>query len=287
MVIDDKTNKVYFAEGLSKHYMLAERLVYNLYAEGIDFAWLPGTEKDMHIWARDYMPIQLEKNLFLQYQYNPDYLQGYRNYIPDYQSICKDLGLNCITTDIVLDGGNVVPCGNKVIMTDKIFKENPGYGREELVDALENLFFADLVLIPWDRYEIFGHADGMVRYIDGNRVLLNNYGNIDPYLRKRLLKALSPHFEVEELHYSAPRPSKQSWAFLNYLQVKDCIFVPNLPIPESRQAQEQLMRIFPNKKVIMIDGCKDLVLEGGALHCVSWNVMGDEDEKPLEDANTQ
>ena len=83
MVIDDKTNKVYFAEGLSKHYMLAERLVYNLYAEGIDIAWLPRTEKNIHIWARDFMPIQLEKNLFLQYQYNPDYLQGYRNYIPD------------------------------------------------------------------------------------------------------------------------------------------------------------------------------------------------------------
>jgi agmatine/peptidylarginine deiminase len=169
-------------------------------------------------------------------------------------------------------------------MTDKIFKENPGYGREELVDALENLFFAELVIIPWDRYEMFGHADGMVRYIDGDRVLMNNYGNIDPYFRKRLLKALTQHFEVEELHYTAPRPSKQSWAFLNYLQVKDCIFVPNLPIPESRQAQEQLMRIFPNKKVIMIDGCKDLVLEGGALHCVSWNVMGETESLTLEDS---
>ena len=284
MIQDNQTNKVYLAKGFSYYQPVSMELVQALHGKGIEFEWLPRTESSMYIWARDYMPIQLEKDLFLLYRYNPDYLQGYSGYIPQYKAICKELGLNCITTNIVMDGGNVVPCGDKVIMTDKIFKENPHYSREALVNALENLFFAELVIIPWDRYEIFGHADGMVRYIGGERVLLNNYIDTDPYLRKRLLDALTPHFQVEELHYKGPRISKFSWAFLNYLQVKDCIFVPWLPIAESRDVQSLFIDLFPDKQIEYIGPCEDIIHAGGALHCVTWNIQVDPAPVTLEEA---
>ena len=284
MIQDYQTNKVYLAKGLSYYMPLSMLIVENLKCHGIDFAWLPRTENDNYIWARDYMPIQLERDLFLQYQYNPDYLKRYRGWIPPYKAICKDLGLNCITTDIVMDGGNVIQCGNKVIMTDKIFKENPQYSREALVDELENLFFAELVIIPWDRYEMYGHADGMVRWIDGDRVLINNYGDFDPSFRKKLVDALSPHFQVEELAYRCTRPSKFSWAFLNYLQVKDCIFVPWMPISEAHEAMSRMNELFPDKKVRHIGPFEDIVHMGGALHCVSWNILADPAPKPQEEA---
>lgn len=284
MIQDNQTNKVYLAKGLSYYQPVSMTFVEALRGNGIEFEWLPRTESIRYIWARDYMPIQIEKDLFLLYRYNPDYLQGYSGYIPQYEAICKELGLNCITTDIVMDGGNVVPCGDRVIMTDKVFKENPHYSREALVDALESLFFAELVIIPWDRYEIFGHADGMVRYISGERILLNNYIDTDPYLRKRLLDALTPHFQVEELHYNGPRISKFAWAFLNYLQVKDCIFVPLLPIEEYREAQSRFIDLFPNMKIEFIGPCEDIIHEGGALHCVTWNILADPAPLILEEA---
>lgn len=275
MIDDSQTNKVYLAKGLSYYMPLSMMLVESLKNNRIDYAWLPETENDHYIWARDYMPIQLEEDLFLQYQYNPDYLKRYHAWIPPYKTICKKLGLNCITTDIVMDGGNIVQCGNKVIMTDKIFKENPNYSREDLVNQLEDLFFAELVIIPWDRYEMFGHADGMVRWIGGDRVLLNNYCDFDMSLRNRLMDALKPHFQVEELHYGGPRLSKFSWAFLNYLQVKDCIFVPWMPISGNHEAFSKIEDLFPNKRVVDIGPCEDLVHMGGALHCVSWNILAD------------
>lgn len=284
MVLDSQTNKVYLAQGLRGYSEFVIGMIKALNAEGIDFAWLPRTERMEHIWARDYMPIQLEKNLFLQYDYRPDYLQGYPRFIPDYKKICRDLGLNCISTDIVLDGGNVIKCGNKVIMTDKIFKENPRYGMSELLDALENLFFAEVVVIPWDRYEMYGHADGMVRFIGGNRVLLNNYVNFAPGLHKRLLDALSDHFEVTTLNYHAGRQSSFAWAFLNFLQVKDCIFVPWIPIIEHHEAQSQIQQSFPDYKIIFVDGAEEIIREGGALNCVTWNILADEPERPQEEA---
>lgn len=284
MICDNQTNKVYLAQGLRAYHPFVVELIQKLHANDIEFGWIPRTERSEHIWARDYMPIQLEKDLFLQYQYDPDYLKGYPNYIPKYRKICTEMGLNCITTDIVLDGGNVIKCGDKIIMTDKILQENPRYQPNELIDVLENMFFAQIVFIPWDIFEIYGHADGMVRHIGGNRVLMNNYINFDRSFRDRLRSALSPYFEVTELDYPAVRKSPLSWAFLNFLQVKDCIFVPWVPISEHHDAQSQLMDAYPDYKIIFVDGAEDLIREGGALNCISWNILADEPEKPLEEA---
>ena len=208
--------------------------------------------------------------------YHPDYLNGYEEYIPNFRAIDKDLKLNCIRTGIVLDGGNVIKCGHKVIMTDKVLLENnTRYKKDELLSTLEKLFEAEVIFIPWDRYDEYGHADGMVRYIEGNRVLLNNYVDFDPNLRKRLLAALTPHFEVEELHYDTPRQSKYTWAYINFLQTDKCIFLPGLQIKEDKLAMKQIQNFYPNHKVIRIEECQDLVRDGGVLNCSTWNIMID------------
>lgn len=268
-----QTNKVYLAEGLIHYKEAYNNLLAALKKEQIEVDLLPLTHSPKHIWVRDFMPIQLSKNLFFSYKYLPDYLYDSQDYIPDYNTIINCLHLNCISSDIVLDGGNVVRCADKVIMTDKIFKENPKYGKIELLSKLEDLMQAQIILIPWDRHEIFGHADGMVRYISESRVLLNNYADFDPSLRRRLVGALSPHFIVEELEYCSPRYNKFSWAYLNFLQTNNCIFIPGLHAKEDLLAAEQIRQYYPNYKVIQIQGCQQLAQEGGALNCISWNIF--------------
>lgn len=274
MINDQETNTVYLADGI-RHYMpLAHNLLETLYREGIDMRFLRHTESRKHVWARDYMPIQLDTDRFLQYRYSPDYLKNDPAYIPRYETITRGLHLKCKKTDLVLDGGNVVKLKDKVIMTDKVLKENPGYTERTLKSRLEADLECEVCLIPWDRYEIFGHADGMVRPIDGNDILLNNYVDFDKSLRKRLLAKLHDHgFHVEELHYDLPRPSKQSWAYLNFLQLKNLIFVPALGIPEDALALKQLRAFYPGYKVIPVPGSQDLVRDGGALNCVSWTIL--------------
>lgn len=174
----------------------------------------------------------------------------------------------------------MVKCGDKVIMTDKIIKENTMKFNRNMIVELENHFQAQIVLIPWDRYEKYGHADGMVRWIDGNRVLLNNYADFDPGLRKELKKTLSEHFTVEELAYGSNKHAKLSWAYINFLQTKKCIFVPGLGIEEDGMAREQIQKFYPDYKVFTIDDCLSLVQDGGALNCVSWNILADVNEYP-------
>ena len=284
MICDYQTNKVYLAEGIKGYPKVAENLLYALYKEGIETEYLPHSKSKKHVWARDYMPIQLEEGRFLKYVYRPDYLKNDKDYIPNYTGMIRKLGLNCKPTSLVIDGGNVVKWDDAVIMTDKVLKENPGYDEYGLRFRLEELFETDVVFIPWDRYEMFGHADGMVRFIDRRTVLLNNYVDFDPDLRKRLLEVLKWHgFAVEELHYDKPRCSRYSWAYLNFLQVAGRIFVPGLGIEEDGMAVEQIQAFYPDHKVIRVPECLELVRDGGALNCVSWNIVCSDTPCPSND----
>ena len=272
MICDYQTNKVYLEEGIKGYPKVAENLLYALYKEGIETEYLPHSKSKKHVWARDYMPIQLEEGRFLKYVYRPDYLKNDKDYIPNYAGMIRKLGLNCKPTSLVIDGGNVVKWDDAVIMTDKVLKENPGYDEYGLRFRLEEMFETDVVFIPWDRYEMFGHADGIVRFIDRRTVLLNNYLDFERSLRERIIRALDGHFEVKELQYDTPRCSKYSWAYLNFLQVAGRIFVPGLGIAEDRLAVQQIQRFYPEHKVMLVPNCLELVRDGGALNCVTWNI---------------
>ena len=113
MIQDHQTNKVYLAEGLKNYMPMYMNLLEALSAEDISVSTIPRTKSAKHVWVRDYMPIQLSKDKFLNYLYYPDYLKDEQDYIPDFPSIVKDMHLDCVVSNIVLDGGNVVKCGNK------------------------------------------------------------------------------------------------------------------------------------------------------------------------------
>ncbi|AYA36510.1 hypothetical protein D3Y59_05230 [Hymenobacter oligotrophus] len=117
----------------------------------INFALLPKT-KD--VWAVDYMPIQTELNKFARFTYNPSYLQTKKllKTISDVDAICSHICINTIKTDIILDGGNVTHWTNKVIMTDRIFVDNPQYERKQLIKKLyELLQITNSTLFPNNR----------------------------------------------------------------------------------------------------------------------------------------
>ena len=53
-----------------------------------------------------------------------------------------------------------------------------------MIDSLTELFEVDkIIFIPTDEDDIFGHADGMVRFIDDDTVLINNYSKEWLYLK--------------------------------------------------------------------------------------------------------
>lgn len=129
MVPDYKCNAVYFSSWLKSDYpKIYQELAKILNRHNVAYDIIAGT-KD--IWCRDYMPLQIGNNRYLKYSYKPDYLVKkpcYRKYITDTANICRDMNLNTKNTSLIIDGGNVVKVGNKVIMTEKVFVENHKIG---------------------------------------------------------------------------------------------------------------------------------------------------------------
>lgn len=225
------------------------------------------------IWARDYMPIQIYDNRFVQYSYNPDYLQEKqedRESITNVDAVCQEIGIECVKTDLIIDGGNVVKAGQYIIMTEKVYKENPNLTPAEIRNQLRKLFHCDLIMLPWDKNEKYGHADGIVKAIDDHTVLLTNYADYDSQTAERFSKILSQYFDVKTLHYSETS-NDLNWAYINFLRVGDVIILPGLNIPEDQQALQQIKRYYPSCKVVQIDS-SEVVKKDGALNCITWNI---------------
>ncbi|MGM9698223.1 MAG: agmatine deiminase family protein [Prevotella sp.] len=232
------------------------------------------------VWARDYMPMHLGNGNYLSFNFFPDYLAEHRHkYNTDQDLIIQDLGINVVAhLDIVLDGGNVVRCGDKTIMTDKVISENPNIRPLKLIETVENVLNTELILIPWDMNEQFGHADGMVAYLGNGKLLMNNYGQMgkeaEPFCR-RLHKILDCHFDVQELSYSG-RLRKDAWCYLNYIETPKTVIIPGLSKDLDCNNDEAAMNvfsdIFPDKEIIQIFA-GPLVKHGGALHCITWELF--------------
>lgn len=275
MITNFETNKVFIAEGLTSMYYedVTRRLLDAMHSYKLDWSFLPETTYPNYIWMRDYMPVQVSKEKFVRFNYSPDYLIDSPEYKPDTSAILSALGLQVIDSDIIIDGGNVISCGDKVIMTNKIFRENSNYHPHTLIDTLCQLLEAEIILIPEDYYDEYGHADGMVRYMSNGNVLLNNYCDFDKALRKKLLSALSPHFNIVELHYGTY--TDKSWAYINFLHVGQHIFVPMLNDKLIGKAFTQIAEAYPECKCHQIWKCDNIVQQGGALNCCTWNILTD------------
>lgn len=267
LLTDIDSNIVYFSEWI-KDFACYDSIVEKLNNHQIRNELLPYTRD---YWIRDFMPIQISKTEFVQYTYNPDYLENKKYYITDPSRCCKHLNISTKKMDITLDGGNIIRCSDCIIMTDKVFVENYNLSKIQIINILENCFQCDVVFIPWDKCDIYGHADGMLRFVSHKKILLNNYINFDKSHRNKLFKALQSCFEIVELEYNTPKQTLYNWAYINYLQVGSFILLPALNIPEDELAYKRFTEIFENFQIEQVD-ISEIIRFGGGLNCVSWNV---------------
>lgn len=276
MVTDNLTDTVYFSEWSLKDFPATIASVCQLLdRHGVRHGFLRHT-KDY--WCRDYMPIQIDGKKYVRYVYMPDYLMKGKDraYITRPDDALADLGINPVSTSLVMDGGNVVKCPDKVIMTEKIFHENRDVQRNRVIAELERLFECEPVFLPWDVTERYGHADGIVRWVEGDRVLLTAYEE-SRYFSRRFREALERHFDVKVMKYTTrPRNRQLTWAYINFLQTKNVILVPVFNIKEDGEALRQIADAFPDYsgRIEAVD-MSGIIRHGGGLNCISWNIRVD------------
>lgn len=293
MILDSDTNLVYLSKLILEHPNGID-IVKQLEDNGVAVGFIPST-KD--IWARDYMPVQIADNKFIGYEYCPNYLYpNYASSITNQTRVCDEMEIDTIPTGLIIDGGNVVKTSKGIIMIDKVFHENNHFSRMGLINRLEEAFCSEIIFLPWDRSEYYGHADGVVREISAGKVLLTNYHRFSKKYAEQFERILSSLFDVEVLNYDVEIPHKNDWCYINYLRIGDKIFLPQLTpmrrvveedcivgnrkaeyvpvgkiVEEDGMAEEQFKHLFSNCEIIPVS-CPKIVDNGGALNCITWNV---------------
>lgn len=272
---DAETNFVFFADTLPKRYPSFHREFRKMLREReIRFGMLPGT-KD--VWAKDYMPVQCNAGAFIQFSYDPDYLKPKKwshlrtNPIP----INRDLGIYSSESDLTIDGGNVVRGSDFVILTDKIFKENRQRTPKSIVTELEVLFQKQVIIVPKDPADYTGHADGMIRFLRNRTVLVNEYRREDRKLEMGIKSALEANgidwIEIPYAPYSNYNASDATGLYINFLQLRNVIFLPLFGFEQDLMALDQFEELFPGHNIIPIIS-NEIAKEGGVLNCISWNI---------------
>ncbi len=280
---DSETNEIYLSPWLKDkqegHPDFYQRLTNLLKYCGIEPKELKCT-KDY--WVRDYMPIQLNENEFLRYQYYPDYKDSKTR--TECTNVLRGMGINCRSTKLIIDGGNMVACGPYIVMTDKVFTENgKEKGDEEFKAKLESELGHPVIIIPWTMHgdfdnpdtDKYGHSDGFVKWCGGNRILMGNHG--DEYQKeataiRNILEGYD--FVVTEMRFAdkVSTPCYDfNWAYINFLQLGNEIIMPIFNIDEDAIAWQYIHEAFPNCEIHQIE-MAEVVKEGGALHCISWNI---------------
>lgn len=279
-------NTIYFSRKFKDKYPhIAREIEKELKANGVKPKWLDQTND---IWVRDFMPLQVNDTYFIHYTYYPDYLMrrledraSITNPIRLEQTLLVCQGKVVVNLPLILDGGNAVITDRHVIMTEKVLEEN---NRDiySNITAVSNQIRKKMKLEPlfihWNKKEKFGHTDWLVRYLGGptNMVIVATNEEMTMDVSLSAIQKLNEAQCYDVREFKLDKPTKNSWAYLNFVQVNDIILMPTVAESENDQeASEKLYKLFKEAgqdvNVIKID-CQDLIKSGGALHCVSWNI---------------
>ena len=267
------------------------RLTSILEKHNVEYRLLKGT-KD--IWCRDYMPIQTESGKLIQFRYDPSYLKGKKEWEDsrsDVSEVCRQNGFEPVFSTINLDGGNVLLCSGRAIVSDRIFSENPEYNdKEQLIRELSELLDAEIIVIPAQKGDYTGHADGMVRFVNHDTILGNNrseeYKNwsngIEKVLKDKNIKYIDVPFFYG--YKDSKHPENAIGIYVNYLEVGNLIVLPVFEVEGNRDAEaiETFKRVFPNKIIETIN-YNEIALEGGVLNCSTWNYRATRNERRVFD----
>lgn len=240
----------------------------------IGFSFLRDTND---IWCRDYLPVYDGNGGYVQFKFDPGYLKykKYRHLVTNPIPLHKQLGISPVLSSLVIDGGNIVRYGKTIFITDVVKKDNPDWSEEEITNELCNKLNAcKVVIIPRQPNDFTGHADGMVRLLDENHILVNDFskegGKFKSKLKRSLDKAgFTPVPFPYGMDYAAINAASAIGTYMNFLRIGNTILLPEFKLREDDLAESETRKHFPNHDVFRID-CRSLAEEGGVLNCVGW-----------------
>ncbi|MEM7216317.1 MAG: agmatine deiminase family protein [Pseudomonadota bacterium] len=235
------------------------------------------------IWARDFSPVAHKSNL--QFRYT-SYAGGGRAAADSTQrsfnTVVGSVGVRPRKTKYILDGGNFVGVGNKVIVTERFLRDNR-LSKKEGKTVLKNLLGASKVaIIPSDDPGL-AHADGMVMFGDSRTLFVNQYKGA---FRKKVMDELQTSFpgvKIVEIpvRFSGgsydPKFGSACGIYVNAVVTGSTIYMPVFGSSLDSEALN-IVRKNTRKAVVPIPS-RSVCSMGGSARCLVWQAKGSHGSK--------
>ncbi len=147
---------------------------------GVSYTVLTKEDSPLDIWVRDWGPIE-----GCYFDFCPSYAPGWysaRSIAKARRKLDRRRSFTPRRIPLAMDGGNVVHNGKVAIVTEKIWQDNRHFSKREIERAIINIGFEQVVVIPVEPGDKVGHADGIVRFLQSDILLVNKYN--DPAFRR-------------------------------------------------------------------------------------------------------
>ena len=218
----------------------------------IPYRFLPNT-KD--IWVRDFMPVRTGSGKLVSFRYEPSYLKNDPDLRTNFRKdLAPQLDLPVTYSHINLDGGNVVfsPSGARVLISDRVFSENPEYPSAALVRELSELLEAEVLIIPSLKSDMTGHADGMARFLDDRTVLCNRPLSSCGFEQQVKRAVQDCGLDAVDFPFVPTGGVSAVGCYLNYLETERVVFLPVFGIEQDAEAETFARQLF-SKEIVPVN----------------------------------
>jgi agmatine deiminase len=201
--------------------------------------------------------------------------------------VAESLGMRRFPRDFVCEGGAIeVDGAGRVLTTESVLvnpNRNPGWGRKDVERELRTcLGVADVLWLPsgLEGDDTDGHIDTLARFVGPGRVLAAvSLDPADPdhaVLARNRACLVEAGLDVVDLPQPALIPAPAGWredrlpaTYANFLLVNGAVWVPTYgPARADDTACGVIADCFPDRQIVRFD-CREILLEGGALHCLT------------------
>lgn len=265
----------------------------NLCGDKVELIIIPHNDA----WCRDNGPTFLwdkDRNLAgVNWQFNA-WGEKYKPYDLDNEvapKVLNHLQIPCMDAPIVLEGGSIHVDGEGTLLTTEECllnkNRNPHLSREEI--EKEVMQYLNVSKIIWLKRglsgdETDGHIDNVACFAKPGVILIQtcddpedpNYEitkeNLD--ILRNSTDAKDRQLEIIEIPQAPVRyyeGERLTLSYLNFYIVNNGIILPTFgwdAIETDHEAFSILKKVFPDRKIVTVDGMK-LIKEGGNVHCIT------------------
>jgi len=292
MIADRQTNFVYYSDLIRLRYKEEwGKIETILQKHSIKYGFLHGTRD---IWCRDYMPVQVTETEYVQFQYFSTYIREKKyeqeRTIPEEVAEWKSFPIR--STEIILDGGNVVRSKNRVTISDRVYSDNRNWSRPVLIKAIEELLQSEVIIVPAYPKDMTGHSDGLVRFYNEKTVLINSPdGEPEKMWQSKFIQKLKKkdldYMELPIFEDPNPLDDKDIVSavgiYINFLEIGNLIILPVFASIELQTVDglsvsdidenviRQFKALYPDHIIEPVE-INRIGRQGGLMNCITWNI---------------